>query len=506
MSPLNINKSRWKQKTPRIPSFSSISLIFLLSILFFYFSYTISLKILFPLSRKSISSSPQCIPHRTVDPFFQSEKFLWFAPHSGFSNQLSELKNGILAAAILNRTLIIPPILDHHAVALGSCPKFRVSSPTELRVSVWDHIHQLVQTHRYVSMADIVDVSSVVSSSMVKTIDFRVFASLWCDLNMDGACYGNLCCATLGWSGFSLRNFGQCRSLLTGMEGNVDQCVYAVEDDCRTTVWTYQQDNDGQLDSFQPDEELKKKKKVSHVRRRRDIYRAFGPGSDAELATVLSFGSLFTAPYKGSELYIDIHEAPRDSRIQLLLKKINFLPFVPEIMSAGQDFSNNKIKAPFLCSQLRLLDGQFKSHWKATFLALKQKVDKLVKENGHNPLHIFVMTDLPKANWTGTYLSELANSDLYKLYILQEHDELVVETAWRLMAAEHGFRSGFLPRIRDDVHGGQNCSTVFLPDALLYIEHAICSCGSLGFVGTAGSTIADNIELMRRNNVCFKPS
>ncbi|XP_068667016.1 O-fucosyltransferase 30-like [Aristolochia californica] len=506
MNLLNINKSRWKKKNLRIPSVSSVSLIFLLSILFFYFSYTIFVKFLLPVSRKPINPFPQCIPHKTLNPFIRSEKFLWFSPHSGFSNQLSELKNGILVAAILNRTLIIPPILDHHAVALGSCPKFRVSTPTELRMSVWDHIHQLVQTHRYVSMADVVDVSSVVSLSMVKTVDFRVFASLWCDLNMEGACYGKLCCATLGRSGVSSGNFDQCRSLLTGMEGNVIQCMYAVEEDCRTTVWTYQQDNDEELDSFQPDEELKKKKKISHVRRRRDLYRAFGPGSDAELATVLSFGSLFTAPYKGSELYIDIHEAPRDSQIQSLLKKIEFLPFVPEIMSAGQGFSKNRIKAPFLCSQLRLLDGQFKNHWKATFLTLKQKVDSLVEEDSHNPVHIFVMTDLPKANWTDTYLSELARSDLYKLYILQGHDDLVVETARRLMAAEHGLRSGFLPRIHDNVHGRQNCPNAFLPDVLLYIEQAICSCASLGFVGTAGSTIAESIELMRRNNVCFTPS
>ncbi|KAG9446253.1 hypothetical protein H6P81_012381 [Aristolochia fimbriata] len=424
---------------------------------------------------------------------------------SSISMVLSELKNGILFAAILNRTLIIPPVLDHHAVALGSCPKFRVSSPTELRMSVWNHIQQLVQSHQYVSMADIIDVSSLVSPSLVKTVDFRVFASLWCDLNMEDACYGNLCCRMLGRSGSSSGHFGQCRSLLTSMNGSLGLCMYAVEDDCRTTVWTYQQDNDGQLDLFQPDE-LKKKKKISYVRRRKDLYRAFGPGSDAELATVLSFGSLFTAPYKGSELYIDIHDAPRDSRIQKLLKKIEFLPFVPEIMGAGQEFSRNKIKAPFLCSQLRLLDGQFKNHWKTTFSALKQKLDSLVEEQGHNPIHIFIMTDLPKANWTGTYLSELENSDLYELYILQEHDELVVETAQKLMAAEHGLRSGFLPQIRDDVHDKKNCPFKFKPDVLLYIEQAICSCASLGFVGTAGSTIAENIELMQRNNVCFTPN
>lgn len=68
------------------------------------------------------------------------EKFFWYAPHSRFSNQQSEYKNGILMAGILHRTLIVPPILDHHAVPLGSCPNFRVQ---EIRVSVWNHAIEL---------------------------------------------------------------------------------------------------------------------------------------------------------------------------------------------------------------------------------------------------------------------------------------------------------------------------------------------------------------------------
>lgn len=81
------------------------------------------------------------------------EKFLWYAPHSGFSNQLSELKNAVLMAAILNRTLIVPPVLDHHAVVLGSCPKFRVLDPNELRFRVWNHSIQLLRDRRQVQFS-----------------------------------------------------------------------------------------------------------------------------------------------------------------------------------------------------------------------------------------------------------------------------------------------------------------------------------------------------------------
>lgn len=353
-------------------------------------------------------------------------------------------------------------------------------------------------------MADIVDLSSV-SPRALKIIDFRIFASLWCGLNMDGTCYGNLCCAMSSMGSTSNNNY--CRSLLSGLHGNVNQCLHSVEEDCRTTVWTYQQGNNGTLDSFQHDNLLQKRKKVSYVRTRRDLYKAFGPGSEAEMAKVLTFGSIFTSPYKGSELYIDIHEAPRDSRIQSLIEDIDFLPFSPELIAAGKEIAQNKIKEPFLCAQLRLLDGQFKNHWKATFSVLKEKLQSLQSEhegnNDNGLIHIFIMTDLPTSNWTGTYLEDITNdTKSYKLYSLTENDEWVVQAAKRLVAAEHGFKSGFLPRNIDTMNEKGVCSPALLPNILLYIEEIVCSCAPVGFVGTAGSTIAESIVLMRKNNIC----
>lgn len=398
-------------------------------------------------------------------------------------------------AGILNRTLIVPPVLDHHEVALGSCPKFRVLSPTEIRVAVWDHVVELLRSGRYVSMADIVDISSLVSSSVVRTIDLRAFASLWCGVK-DFVCFNEA-----HKQSSLLDSLKQCGSLLSGLRGNVDKCIYAVDVDCRTTVWTYQHDVHGMLDSFQPDEQLKKKKKISYVRKRRDVYKTLGPGSEAESATLVAFGSLFTSPYKGSELYVDIHEAPRDQRIQSLIEKTEFLPFVPEILSAGKTFVDKNIEAPFLCAQLRLLDGQFKNHWKATFLSLRQKVESL--RQSPLPIHIFVMTDLPEGNWTGSYLGELAgDSRNFKLHFLREEDELVTETAKKVMAAGHGLRSGFVPKSRGIGGSKEGCHSRIVPDLLLYIEEAVCSCAPLGFVGTAGSTIAQSVELMRKCGRC----
>lgn len=345
-------------------------------------------------------------------------------------------------------------------------------------------------------MSDIIDLSKVVSDSSVRIIDFKDFVSKWCGMNMDFACsrYSEVQ-STL------FKSSTECGSALSGYDGNVPDCIYAVEEDCRTTVWTYQKDGeDGMLDSFQPDEQLKKKKKISFIRRRKDVYKTLGPDSEAGSATVLVFGSLFTAPYKGSESYIDIHEAPRDNRVQSLIEKIEFLPFNPEITSSGKEFSLQTIKAPFLCAQLRLLDGQFKNHWNSTFTGLKEKLESL-KQKGPLPVHVFVMTDLPLGNWTASYLGDLASdSRNFKLFTLNEENELVRKTATRLVAAKQRTKFQSSSKILEET---KPCDSQTLLDLRLYMEESICGCASLGFVGTTGSTIAQSIELIRKHRICL---
>lgn len=349
-------------------------------------------------------------------------------------------------------------------------------------------------------MADIVDISSLVSSSAVRVIDLRYFASLLCGVDLETLCSGELAEQSQAYESLE-----QCGYLLSGARGNVDKCLYAVDEDCRTTVWTYKNgDSDGRLDSFQPDEKLKKKKKkISYVRRRRDVYKTLGHGSKAESVAILAFGSLFTAPYKGSELYIDIHKSSSVPEVKSLVEKVDFLPFVREIMSAGKKFASDTIKAPFLCAQLRLLDGQFKNHREGTFMGLNQKLESLSLKN-LRPIHVFVMTDLPESNWTGTYLGDLSkNSTSFKLHFLKEQDELVARTEKEVGSAGHGQKFGSIPMSLESIKKMQkHCSPHKVSNVQLYIEEAVCSCAPLGFVGTGGSTIADSVEMMRKYNAC----
>ncbi|KAL5231307.1 hypothetical protein ABZP36_030083 [Zizania latifolia] len=122
------------------------------------------------------------------------------------------------------------------------------------------------------------------------------------------------------------------------------------------------------------------------------------------------------------------------------------------------------------------------------------------KNKASSPIHIFIMTDLRPANWTKIFLADVARERRYKLHTLKESDGLVLWTAGHLMAAEHGVRSAFIPKNIQNTK--KDCDPVQLPEILLYVEESVCSCASLGFVGTAGSTIAGSIETMRKNNVC----
>lgn len=146
------NRMLSKRKPPhyRLPLIPVSVLVIFLSFLFLYYHY-MRPDSNFPALSQTLTTSSQHAPQCSGQALALSEKFVWYAPHSGFSNQLLEFKHAVLMAGILNRTLVVPPILEHHAVALGSCPKFRVEDPKDIRISVWDHVVELVRGGRLVS-------------------------------------------------------------------------------------------------------------------------------------------------------------------------------------------------------------------------------------------------------------------------------------------------------------------------------------------------------------------
>lgn len=433
-----------------------------------------------------------------------------YSPHSGFSNQVGELKNALLVAALLNRTLVLPPIFDHHAVALGSCPKFRVHEPHEMRALAWAHISDLIRHGRYLAMADVLDLSSV--ASLVKLVDLRIFSLLWCGVDISSACSGSLC-RRLAAHGSIWGTLEGCGALLSRPDEAHGSCVYAVNEDCRTTIWVRGVKSLGSSQmngSISPPQEsavdqgLSTKKKYGR-RSSKDIVETLGNGSEAGKYQVLTFGSLFSSEYKGTQLHVDI-ESSKDPKVRTLVEAMKFFPFTPSIVNAGKLYSKEKIQQPFFCAQLRLLDGQFKNHWEKTFASLQSQLKVLKdKQRLSQVLHVFVMTDLPRSNWSKTYLGELdAKKSLYKLHTIDSNDPLIEETAFKLAKDDYGLQSGFLPRLNKTVFTGNRDHVAIGtgPDILLFVEEVICSCATLGFAGTSGSTLSENISQLRMGNIC----
>lgn len=112
------------------------------------------------------------------------------------------------------------------------------------------------------------------------------------------------------------------------------------------------------------------------------------------------------------------------------------------------------------------------------------------------------MTDLPEGNWTGTFLGDLAReSNSYKLHAVQKYNDFVKSVAQEV--ASLGSDARLTTGVGAFVVGQKyDCSDGNLPDVLLYLKETVCACASLGFVGTAGSTIAESVELMSKNRMC----
>ena len=88
--------------------------------------------------------------------------------------------------------------------------------------------------------------------------------------------------------------------------------------------------------------------------------------------------------------------------------------------------------------------------------------------------------------------------------VLEEGNALIQKAAKELARHDYGIRSGFFPDDESTILEDQKHSIVraSAPDILLYIEEVICSCAALGFSGTSGSTLSENILLLREANTC----
>ncbi|MCO5603353.1 hypothetical protein L7F22_057503 [Adiantum nelumboides] len=360
---------------------------------------------------------------------------------------------------------------------------------------------------RYVAIADILDLSLV--EPLVKLVDLRIFIRLWCGVDILSACSGSLC-KSLAAHSSTWGTLESCGRFLSRPDEIHGSCVYGVNEDCRTTIWVHK------LRSAQRNQSLWNSKaaavgSTNNVIREKYSWRShkqiaedLGIGSEAGKYEVLSFGSLFSSEYKGSQLHVDI-ESSEDRKVRALVEAMKFIPFTSPIVNAGKLYAKQRIKKPYFCAQMRLLDGQFKNHWEKTFIGLKTQLRVAQeRQNWTQVLNVFVMTDLPRSKWNDTYLGELIVDDSYKVHTLNGTDPMIQQTAIELAEGDYGLRSGYFPphnkTMNIEVEDPDSVSVH--PDILLFVEEVICGCASLGFAGTSGSTLSASILQLRSGITC----
>ncbi|CAI5532883.1 unnamed protein product [Closterium sp. Naga37s-1] len=114
------------------------------------------------------------------------ERFLVYASHSGFNNQVLGFTRALHMAALLNRTLVIPPKLPHKSGSGGNL------DPATFRDSAWAVYSRHLLRADYVSMADVLRVAAI-PPTVVRTIDLRHLVARLCACDVAVPCWTASC-------------------------------------------------------------------------------------------------------------------------------------------------------------------------------------------------------------------------------------------------------------------------------------------------------------------------
>ena len=402
-------------------------------------------------------------------------------------------------------------------------------------------------------MTSLIDIS-IIAPSRVRTIDLRRFLTLWCGIDIHKPSGGDIC-KTCPKNDSVQAALKSCIDLLNPSPLHAAQeqlCVYGVDDDCTSTIWRNMRvrpchnttpaitkmcnhNNSSlkcSLDNHLDGAAWPNLNRLHIVKRRHlmtdatrgrssewklekkfggkkdvDITTSLGRDSQAGAVPLLAFGSMFSAIYKGSQTYIDFQYPSGDADVDSFFQALKLLKFNPDILLAARKYVQEVMPVPFFCAQLRLLDGQFKNHRARTLRDFEDRMLLLHHSaaRSRHPIHVFVMTDLPSENWTGTALGNIRDSEsLYHIHKLNSSKDVIESASRSILEGEFGFRispGNLLARETHDEQPLTYLSSV-MPLVLLCVEEVVCSCASLGFSGTVGSTITESIMDLRAAQIC----
>eukprot|EP00271_Cylindrocystis_brebissonii_P013091 TRINITY_DN32677_c0_g1_i1.p1 TRINITY_DN32677_c0_g1~~TRINITY_DN32677_c0_g1_i1.p1 ORF type:complete len:561 (-),score=46.46 TRINITY_DN32677_c0_g1_i1:466-2148(-) len=433
------------------------------------------------------------------------EKYLWYAPHSGFGNQMIAFRHALRMAGLLNRTLIIPPLLRHFDNYLGRCEQGTARPPHKVRKGAWYAIMKLLQSRNYLSMADIVDISSI-SRDLVETIDLRLFVAVHCGINVSISLSDCTWCGPLvdrlarvrppfGRRGGGPDEYIKCGHLLGSLEGKSPlprrfrRRVSKVMRSCTETIWTYGRASSDNLTqyiqsinpSYSPPTSpcpdftpgilppferqyivkairaLQEQHKRGVLRGRKepevvDIRLAEGEGiwapkTPADRFDIMVLGSTIH--------YVDLDFFKEDGRGRELSCATAFLPFTPPIMRFAQSFAHAGSKGlghHFACVHYRGSDGAFvsrasrKEHLNAILAQLYEVHSNLEQSVGPGgAFNLFLMSDMRTEAWRSR-LGNIFSRPGFKVHFPLEFQALQTKVSKRVFASRYGVFTNRIPR------------------------------------------------------------
>ena len=85
-----------------------------------------------------------------------SDKAMKYTIHGGWGNQVAGLRRALLLAVILNRTLIVPPVMSHSQMAYGKCARHMSAGAHKMRQNA-QHLYPKISGHTGSSSLDLFD-------------------------------------------------------------------------------------------------------------------------------------------------------------------------------------------------------------------------------------------------------------------------------------------------------------------------------------------------------------
>ncbi|CAI7917068.1 unnamed protein product [Closterium sp. NIES-54] len=458
------------------------------------------------------------------------ERFLVYASHSGFNNQVLGFARALHMAALLNRTLVVPPKLSHQSGAGGNL------DPATFRDSAWAVYSRHLLRADYVSMADVLRVGAI-PPTVVRTIDLRHLVARLCACDVAVPCWTASCHGLTPTTSAShqarVRCLQQCGARLgaarlprAGLWGALDAVwgavqgawdegrelpstweeqgvLYRVPHMCNETLWTIGNYSSLRALRAMVGERVQRPIGVcmntdvnENLPKPTPLHRLLLPHTAAATAKVMAFGSMFRTPIAD----IRLHFGPGVNQIREAA-----LPFFSQlIVDAAVEFVRERLRRPYACVHLRGSEPPFSTNLHSTLSTAEASLASIVRRHGSAAaagVPVFLMTDLDRATWQALLLPRVAalgvhvvTLDAKALAARMSH----LSRALRQQGA--GIRANRLPPLtqakwEDHVaHNGTSfsMSPPGLPsqitDIQLFVEQVVCCHASLGTIITPKST------------------